>query len=308
VTYKRVWYRTGKKRGLVGASMTGELTVTVSELTLVTRKRQVVIPMSALRTISFGRMRGDVDTFWIVLEVVRDDTTQLVGLRDGRKFGYGQKTEEIYDGILERVRQAGAAQYDVPEGYRTYDRLDEQFTLAIPVGWRSYARSLVETGGRAPWGEIVFLPESMTPGDEPSPDERQRIWRQALEEADDGSAGALFVDRREAVRGMRCEGFSEKAAARLLEWAAEDPLFEAGRGSEESTRTEPLVIDDCSGLRIVRRSRRAGEEERVLDLRAVSDDETVYLFGLRSRAGRHEREVEMLDTAARSVRFSVARN
>ena len=95
--------------------------------------------------------------------------------------------------------------------------------------------------------------------------------------------------------------------AKLLDWTARDPLFAEGRGSEESTRTEPVIIHDCSGLRIVRRSRQSDEEQLILDLRAVSDDETVFLFGLRSRAGRYEEDLQRFDTAVRSVRFSVAR-
>jgi hypothetical protein len=306
-TFKKVWYRTEKKRGVMGASAVGELTVTPTEIRIDTRKKEITIPLDSIETISFGKMRGDVDTDWIVLEIVVDESSRLVGLRDGRKFGYGQRTEQLYELILAGVKQAGAAQYDVPEGYQAYDRLQAQFTLTVPLGWTAYPRSLIEVDGLALWGEIVFVPHSQVPDKDVSAEDRQELRRQSLAAVDDGSSGAFYVDRREALRGMRCEGFSEKAMARLLEWAVQDPLFAGGRGSEESTRTEPAIIDDCNGLRIVRRSKQVDQEELILDLRAVSDDETVFVFGLRSRAGRYEEDLKRFDTAVGSVRFSVAR-
>jgi hypothetical protein len=307
-TFEKVWYRTGKKRGLMGSSAVGALTVTPTEIRIDTRKKEIAIALDSIDTISFGKMRGDVDTDWIVLEIIEGESRTLVGLRDGRKFGYGQQTERLYELILDAIKRAGAAQYDVPEGYRAYDRLQAQFTLTVPQDWTAYPRSLIEVDGLALWGEIVFVPQSSVPDSAVSAEERQQLRKKALAAVDDGSSGAFYVDRREALRGMRCEGFSEKARATLLRWAEEDPLFAAGRGSEESTRTETVVIDDCNGLRIVRRSRQPGQEERILDLRAVSDDETVYVFGLRSREGRYAEDLERFDTAVRSVRFSVARS
>lgn len=308
VTFDKVWFRTGKKRGWGGAGLTGALTISETELHLSSHKRDVSVPLDSILRVSYGKMRGDVDTDWIVMSVLEEGERRLIGFRDGRKFGYGQQTDEIRETIMAVIRQAGAAQYGVPEGFRAYDELDEQFTMAIPLGWSVYHRTLIATGQHGFRGEAIFSREPVVSETERDPERREELRRQALRAIDDGEAGAFFVDRREAPRGMRCEGFTEKGMARLQQWVAEDPLFDEGRGVDESVRTEPVVIDGCSGLRIVRHSRRPEGVERVLDLRVVSDDEIVFLIGLRSRAGRYEEDLEPFETAVRSVRLSVARD
>jgi hypothetical protein len=306
VTFPKVWFNTEKKRGWGRSRMTGVLTLTDTELSFSSRKRDVVVPLDSIHRLSYSKMRGDVDTDWILLAVLEEGERRIVGIRDGRKFGYGQHTDEMYETILERFRHVGVAQYDVPRGYRAYDELDGQFTMAIPTDWFTYHRSLINTGESRFWGEVVFSPQPVVEGVEQEPEAREEQRQRVLRTIDDGEIGAFFVDRRETRRGMLCEGFSEKAMQRLQQWIAEDPLFDQGRGIEESVRTEPIVIDGCSGLRFVRHSRRPGEAERVLDLRVISDDEIVFLFGLRSHADRYERDLIPFETAVDSVRLSVA--
>ena len=166
--------------------------------------------------------------------------------------------------------------------------------------------TLVDTGENGLWGEAVFCSEPVVPESEQEPQKREEERQRMLRAIDDGEAGAIFVDRREPRRGMLCEGFSEKATDRLLQWAAADPLFDEGRGVDESIRTEPIVIDGCKGLRIVRQSRRPDEAERILDLRVIADEEIVFLFGLRSQASRYESDLALFETAVSSVRLSVA--
>jgi hypothetical protein len=305
--FERVSFKTGKKRGLGGNRKLGDLTITGTELTLSSKKKTVTIPLDSLHRVSFGKIRGNVDTDWVVMAFVEDGRRKLVGLRDGRKFGYGQHTVRIYDAIMETIRRVGAAQYAVPDGFQVYDKLDSQFTMAIPAGWSVYHRALIETGQNRIWGEAVFSSEPILEESEQDPERREQRRRRMLRAIDDGEAGGIFVDRREPRRGMRCEGFSEKAMLRLREWAAADPLFDEGRGVDESIRTEPIVIDGCMGLRIVRQSRRPEEPERILDLRVISNDQIVFLFGLRSQAGRYESDLASFETVVGSVRLPVAR-
>jgi len=307
VTFNRVWFRNGKKRGWGGAALTGELTVGEAELHLSSPKRDVSVPLSSIHRVSFGKMRGDVDTDWIVMSILEDGQRRLIGFRDGRKMGYGQHTDEIYQAIMAAVRRAGAAQYDVPAGFEPYLELEGQLTLAIPRGWSAYHRALTATDRHGFWGEAIFSPEPVVSPTEQDPERREELRRQALRAIDSGEAGAFFVERREARRGMRCEGFSDKAVQLLQQWVAEDPLFEQGRSVDESVRTLPVVIDDCNGLRVVRHSRQPDDVERVLDLRAISDGEIVFLFGLRSQADRYDEDLKRFETAMGSVRFSVAR-
>jgi hypothetical protein len=252
-------------------------------------------------------MRGDVDTDWVVMTVIDESGKRLVGLRDGRKLGYGQHSDEIYNAILFAVRHAGAAQYEVPEGFRTYDELDGQFTMGIPVEWSISHRTLIATEESGYWGEVIFSDEPVVSDAGPDVELREKQRREALRAIDDGESGAIFVDRREALRGMRCEGFSEKAIASLEQWASEDPLFDQGRGVEESRRTEPTIIDGCTGVRIVWRRRLPEQAERVLDLRVIADEKIVFLFGLRTQSDRYDEDLVVFQKAVASVRLSVAR-
>ena len=307
LTIERVWYRTGKKRGFTGSSKSGDLTIGETALVLTTRKGELSIPMESLHTVSYGKMRGDVNTDWIVIAVIDEQGRRLVGLRDGRKFGYGQKTAEIYETLLAAVRQLGAAQYRVPEGFETYDRMAGQYLLALPSGWSIHPRTLTEVGDQAIWGALIFSPHPLAPDPDLPPEQREIALRQALEEVDSGRNGAIFMQRREAQGGMRCKGFSDKAVEKLLGWAGQDRVFAGSRGVEESTRTEEVKVDGCTGLRIVKRMRRQDGTELVLDLRAASDDDTVFLFGLRSREERYEADQVTFDAVMGTVRFSVAR-
>lgn len=307
VTFDRVWFRDGQRRGWGGAGLTGELTVSETKLHLACPKRNLTVPLSSIHRVSYGKMRGDVDTDWIVMSILDDGERRLIGFRDGRKMGYGQHTDEIYQTILAAVRRAGVAQYDVPAGFEAYVGLEGQLTLAIPQGWSVYHRALTATDRHGFWGEAIFSPEPVLSTTEQDPERREELRREALQAIDSGAADAFFVDRREARRGMRCRGFSDKAVKLLQQWVAEDPLFAQARGVEESIRTQPIVVDGCNGLRIVKHSGQGDEVERVLDLRAVSDDEIVFLFGLRSQDDRYDEDLERFETAVRSVRFSVAR-
>jgi hypothetical protein len=305
-TVPKVWYRAGKG-ALVGGSKSGDLTISDTGLTFTTRKREVKIPLEAIHTVSFGKMRGDVNTDWVVIALVDEQGRRVIGLKDGRKLGYGQKTGELFETILAAMKKLGAAQYHVPVGFETFDGMDDQFTIALPAGWSAHPRTQVHVSGQAIWGTILFSPSPLVPDSSLPATQQDEARSSALREAESGRTGAVFVQLREALRGMRCEGFSEKARATLREWSETDPLFSAGQGTEQSTRIEPIEVDGCNGLRVVRRSLQAGGEERILDLRAASDGETVFLVGLRSRRDRYESHLETFDTVAGSFRFSVAR-
>jgi len=307
LTIERVWYRKGTSYGFSGGRKSGDLTIDETALTLTTRKGALTIPIETLHTISHGKMRGDVNTDWIVIALNEEQGRRLIGLRDGRKFGYGQRTAEIYETLLAAARQLGVAQYRVPEGFETYDRMAGQYLLALPKGWSIHPRELTEIGDQAIWGALVFSPRPLAPDPALPPKQREAALRAAMELVDSGRSGAIFMQRHKAQGGMRCKGFTDKAVEELLHWAGQDRVFAGSRGVEESTRTEEAMVDGCAGLRIVKRMRRQDGTELVLDLRAVSDDDTVFLLGLRSRADRYESDLATFDAVMGTVRFSVAR-
>jgi hypothetical protein len=58
---------------------------------------------------------------------------------------------------------------------------------------------------------------------------------------------------------------------------------------------------------MVRQSSSEDGERRVLELHAVAREGTLFLFGVRSRAGRYEDDRKVLETVLSTVRFSVAK-
>jgi hypothetical protein len=62
----------------------------------------------------------------------------------------------------------------------------------------------------------------------------------------------------------------------------------------------------CEGLRLVGRGRRNDGTAVVLDARAVSDGETLFVFVLRSVADDYESRLRAFDKVLATFRFSVA--
>lgn len=303
VTLERVSFRPPKK---MGVRKSGFLTVTRDELWFSGDKKATAIALDRIQLVSFGKMKGNVDTDWAVLAIGEPGLEELVGFGDARKFGDPARTREIYDVIKMAVKEASAAQYRVPPGFRTYDKVDRQCTLAIPESWGYHLESVVVVGDRAPWGTILFTSEPIRRSGEGASASKPRVDEGVLERVLAGEIPAFFLERTPVEGGMGCKGFSDKARAKLIERAREDPLF-----GEEVELPEPstsdVSIDDCAGLRIEARGPGPDGGERLLDLSAVAHKDTLFLFGLRAAAGNYETFREPYETAIATVRFSVAR-
>lgn len=308
-TIEKVWYRNEKRSGLGNPfHFAGDLTLGERSLQLKARKKTITIPMEAIHVLSFGKMEGDVDTDWAVLGLKAAGGVRRVGFRDGRKLGYGQRTEEIYESIRQALKQAGAAQYQVPAGYRTYEALESQLTLAMPQDWTGYILSLVMSEERAPWGTIIFSAEPILSVERSAAGElKSQENPQALQRVLAGGMPAFFLEREPAAKGTTCKGLSQEALSKLMERAERDAALGDGGTWLEPPRSEQASMDGCSAVRIQGRCRRADGHEVRLDLRAVAHGDTLYLFGLRAPAEDDKLYREPFETAMASVRFSVAR-
>ena len=297
-TVERIWFRTDKRK------MSGDLTITSDALEFTGRKRSLTIPMESIRIVSFGKMRGDVDTEWTVLSVVQSGVAQTFGLRDGRKFGFGARTREIYDAVKLAVRTLSAAQYRVPRGFRPYVEMDHQFTMAVPQDWSTTHLLLVEVEGLPVGGAIVF---SATPivRETEEPDVR----RAQLAAVASGTSSAIVLERKAAANGMTCAGFSAAGREKILEWVKTvAPVIKRKPWTFDGPPSvEPETIDDCDGLRIRGRGRSLGGTAVTLDVRAVARNQTVFLFALRSVSGEVESRTRTLDRLLSTFRFSAAR-
>jgi hypothetical protein len=192
-----------------------------------------------------------------------------------------------------------AAQYRVPQGHKTYDHVDDQFALAIPDDWGPHVQSTVTVGDRTLWGTIIFAAEPVGSGAGEDSASLRRVR--------EGAVPALVLERREAGRGMSCDGFSERVEAWLRELAAERLQFGEGFAAVEPPQVETTTLDGCSALRFAGRSRGPDGGEHVLDLYAASDGSTLFLLELRSPAGSYAERRPVLETAVATWRFAAGK-
>jgi len=306
-TVRKVWYRTGSARGITGPKLSGDLVITPESLEFLADKQDISIPFDAVWMISLGQMRGDVDTEWVVLSILRGEERELVGLRDGSKLGYGQGTDELYQFLRATARRFSRAQFVAPEGFRPYTELDRVFALAVPAGWSTYHHELSSVEGIIRWGTVVFTPPSAMadPGKAPDPPAVQRA--RTLEAIQQGRTAAWVVERREAAAGMSCAGFAKGALRVLGGWIADDRFFGHPLAQDDPPRFEPLEIDGCAGLRLVQRGPGPELDAPLLDLRIVAREETVLLMGLRSKVATYEQDREPFERGISSLRLAVTR-
>lgn len=306
LTIEHVWFHVPRGQVLFNIVNTaGDLTITEHGISFSTRQKTEEIPLERIQLISYGKIKGNVDTDWALLGIGDERVDSIVGIRDGRKFGYGQKSWEIYEQIKSALAGLGAAQYRVPQGLRIFDDFDLQFTLAIPEAWQAYLESLVIVGERAPWGTIVFSSAPIRlPG--AAGDGKPAIDRSLLAEVLAGSVPAFFVERRQVEKGMRCDGFTEKGLERLLQLAAEGRLFLGGGRLAESPAVTPELIDRCKGLRLRARSVSTAGVETALDLHTAADRDTLFVFGVRASPETYEESRKALEAALSTLKFSIA--
>jgi hypothetical protein len=295
VTFDRVWFRTGAPKVFGGPQQKGFLTINTSTIELVGRKRSLVWPLPTLRMVSLGRLAGDVDPQWVVVDLDGREGPMRVGLRDGRRFGWGGRTEEIYDAMREAARIAGTAQFAAPAGFEPYAELDFQFALPIPAGWSTHHQSVVGVEGRALHGTVVITPEPLVEKGG-APDQRAR----AAARVGAGEITAWIVTRRLSPSGFNCDHPPGNLVARLREWIGDEPTLADGvdLGGAEA---EPTTLGGCSGSRMLARG------ARVLDLRAVSDGATVFLVGLRTTAESYEMERTRFETGLAGFKLALTR-
>lgn len=305
LTIEHVWFRSEPGKAWIRiAHSAGDLTIGKERLAFSTRKKTVELPVERIRMVTFGKIKGDVDTDWALLDVGDERSATVVAIRDGSKFGYGQRTREIYERLRAALESIPAAQYRVGRGFRAFDDFNLQFTMAVPESWESYLESVVFVGERAPWGTVLFSSEPIRrTAEDGGP---LTADRDALGRVLDGTVPAFFVVRRAAERGMGCNGFSAKGLERLLGLAAEGSLFPGGGTFVRIPSTAPETLDHCNALRMrgTVASRKGVETE--VDLHVAAEGGTLFAFGLRAVAERYDEVRETLEAVLATVQFSVA--
>jgi hypothetical protein len=301
MTIDKLWYQAGGKR------REGDLIVSEDGFELVARKRAFFIPLDRIQFISYGEMKGDVDTEWVLLTVGVAPPYDLVGFRDGKKWGYGGRTMEVYRQLRRALEQLAAGQFRVTPGFRAYEGPDRGCALAIPEDWSTYLESLVVVADRSPWGTTIFSERPIRAIETNAVGEVRAVDDLELLDAIlAGESPAFFLERGRATRGMRCSGFSGSAREQVLTRARQDIAF----GEDFEAIVPPAASVDsvggCEALHIVGRSRRPDGAELVLELYAAARGETLYLFGLRALADRYEEHRRTFAASVATVKFAMA--
>ncbi|HXV76978.1 MAG TPA: hypothetical protein VD788_11745 [Candidatus Polarisedimenticolaceae bacterium] len=312
LTIRNVWYRTAAHSGFTGAKHSGDLTIGRQALEFYAKRRSLAIPLEQLWMISYGTMRGDVDTEWAVLTLKDGNERSFVGLRDGSKWGYGQRTREIYETLIDAAVELSAAQFAAPPGFRPYTELDHIFAMPVPQGWSSYHHELVHVDGAVRWGVVIFSEQELIEEGAPatvSPTSRTTERQRALRELQQGRATAWILRRDESTGGMSCDGFSERALQTVRQRLADDPFFGVPFEIAADQRFDDgPSIDGCASPRLVLEAQAADGRRLVLDLRVVSRRETYGLIGLRTTADAYTRELALFEQGVAGFRFAVTRD
>jgi len=191
---------------------------------------------------------------------------------------------------MDSVAEGGAASVEV----------GGQFSLVLPEGWSVYDQSAAVLGRPGPTGVIIFSSEPLTaPG-------VTTAEIALLARVDRGDLPSFIVDRQKAERGMACARLSRSAIYNLGEKLKKDPVFSATRRhfAVLAPRHEDVELGGCRGVKFLLEANK-GEPEKhwIIDVRAVSDGQVLYLFGLRNLAANHARNVAAFEAALASLSF-----
>ena len=298
VSFDKVWYRPGSRGGFGGAKETGFLTIGGEGIEFAATKSAQVWSWDKIENASYGRMRGDIDTDWVVLGVTDVAGQRItVGFRDGQKLGYGQSTGRLFETIIFALRENAAGPWAVPDGFQLFDDLYRQFTIAYPAGWEPHHENMTALDGKPIWGRSWFGEQAWSElkGD---PD----LQAEEIRELERGQALGLLLDRVEAPKGLRCDAEEGKAVKRLL------PLIEEQLHPlrwSNSPQVETVSLDGCNAWRFVGTAAISDGAPVEVRIVAISDGFSVYL--MQSRGDLDATGVENFETFASSIRIAVAR-
>jgi len=273
--WQRIWYRAGATAKVKPFTDSGDLLLHADALEFLERKSGWRLPFANIRAIDVGRMKGDQDTDWIVLTVEDEALGPYVALRDGGAFGFGQRTRELHDALAKALREARAAQWNVPPGRVLFDALDHQIRLTQPEGWTTYA---VETDFRD--GINVAGTVVIDPGQGP---------------------GIRLVRKIDPARD-RCDGLPPGDVEDLVGEVVSARAYLDGAVAREAVEVSEATVGGCRGVRV-----RGASADRIVDLFAVSHRGTRYVLAAVGAEDAMAVLVPELERMAASVEFPAIR-
>jgi hypothetical protein len=277
MTVDDLWYRTGGKK------RTGYLIVSEDGLEFVARKKTMQIPIDRLRFIDFGPMRGDVDTDWAVLTVGVKAPYDLIGVRDGSRWGFGMRTQTVHSNLLRVMRSLGAAQYSAADGSRYFQMQDLKCAFEMPENWH---RLVATSGaGRSASGEVLFSADEIrTVEKDDTGRTRSHDDYELLDAINAGARAGFRVSQAPSGRGMNCDGFSRSAQGRMTEDLVQR-LSADGLSVVGEVETTPATVGDCEAVRRVVQAIDEKQRKVTIESHVVAKNGRVYNLTLRELQG-----------------------
>lgn len=205
----------GKARRQKGTLSFGE-----QGLTFDSRKIDFELPYEAIRIVHRGTLGTDVDTEWIVITATYEGRLQRIGIRDGKKLGYGARIDRFDDALTQRLAEGGHAHFAAPAGFSSLATPDHRLALAAPEGAQlRVVDAVIGEDGALATGVL------------------------ALEAP--GVEGAWTIVIRKSPRRSGCDDYDEQAVAERL----------AADGYSD-IRLEPVEVAHCDGAEV--HARRSG--------------------------------------------------
>ena len=207
-------------------------------------------------------------------------------------------------GVAQEERAPDAGIERAPQAGRLF-RMEDQFTVVLPEGWAVYDQTAALSRMPSPFGLVYFSAEPLpSPGEKTlKPDDFPRFQR-----VDSGDVPSFFVDRHPAGKGMSCSRLTRGARLEIEQMVARDSIF-GGLARQmllpKRPQTSPVELAGCQALKLEGRGRIGPENaEWMMDVRAVSDGKTLYLFALRNTADNFARNGDAFEAALATLRLA----
>ncbi len=208
------------------------------------------------------------------------------------------KNVGVFEEVLSTLRIGASPARD----FVPYEALKEQFVLSLPVGWSVFNQQEAMTGSPGLTGPVLFCSEkidgrAVTSGEKEAMDE---VMKQ-LARAEVGEIPGVLLERLPAEKGMSCSGFTKEAQKDLLKLLGTDPMFGADRKTRKKPRAETVTIGGCEGLRIKGMGESRSGYGKTLDVFAVSDGKSLYLFKLLNLEEHYEKNVGVFEAVVSTL-------
>ena len=178
-----------------------------------------------------------------------------------------------------------------------------QFNITLPEGWNMYDQNAVVFGRTDGIGIVIFSAEPLTKQGDST---RAAADLELMAKVDTGEIASFFVDRQPAGKNDTCAKPSRSTVYNIGTRIVKDPVVGAARRyfAAMAPRHTDIEVDECRGVRFVVDGRKDDPQNHwIVDVRAMSDGEFLYLFSLRNRAHYYAQNLPAFESALATVRF-----